>query len=697
MISTSYIRKTVLAGALAGLSSFCLSAAEPADSTALPADSADIRSLREIEVTASGRRPVRRLPLGKIAFDPAGLLSASRRMGEVDIVNDLKMLAGVTTAGDYGSGLMVDGSESSQTVFRIAGAPVFFPYRFGGIFSTFNTPHFRMASFERNIHPAAMPPRLGAKLDFETFDALTPALSGVINVGMLASSATIRARAGRRFDFIASGRVSYVDEIYGALLRKDYTDIRYRFADLNLTANYRPGENDILSLNLFRSFDRLKYDDRHYDMDTRLRWNNSLASLRWRHFASSLSMNHRLYLSAFSNTLDLSLADLSLRAPASLGLLGAAGDISLNSGSDLWELRTGYEAGVYRNIVQWARLSGFGSTAADGIEPRPFRPFETRIYADATLRPLPWLDIAAGLSLEYFRNPRAAGYSRFSPDPRLTLTLRKGRNSWSIHAGRYSQFLHQVGFSEIGMSGDFWIAATPEAPAQSQWSFVADWARPLPWLGITADIELYWKRVYNQPEYVGQILDLLQSDYYSPRYIMVGSGYNTGANLTLRKEAGSITASLSAGYGVARRKFPGFGSYTRGRTDPGISLSAEASWRISRWTVGAAFRFNSGRPYTPAKAMYIIAGNLVTEYAEPNSARLPAYHRLDLYATFRLGRLRPDGSAAHLLNFSIVNAYGHRNVEFRKSVIDLDAGTIRIVEKNSLYRFLPSISYTFQF
>lgn len=46
-------------------------------------------------------------------------------------------------------------------------------------------------------------------------------------------------------------------------------------------------------------------------------------------------MNHRLYLSAFSNTLDLSLADLSLRALASLGLLGAAGDISLNSGSDL--------------------------------------------------------------------------------------------------------------------------------------------------------------------------------------------------------------------------------------------------------------------------------------------------------------------------------------------------------------------------
>lgn len=134
---------------------------------------------------------------------------------------------------------------------------------------------------------------------------------------------------------------------------------------------------------------------------------------------------------------------------------------------------------MYRNIVQRARLSGFGSTVADGIEPRAFRPFETRIYADVTLRPLPWL-------------------------------------------------------------------------------------------GITADIELYWKRVYNQPEYVGQILDLLQSDYYSPRYIMVGSGYNTGANLTLRKEAGSLTASLSAGYGVARRKYPGFGSYTRGRPLPAM-------------------------------------------------------------------------------------------------------------------------------
>lgn len=146
---------------------------------------------------------------------------------------------------------------------------------------------------------------------------------------------------------------------------------------------------------------------------------------------------------------------------------------------------------MYRNIVQRARLSGFGSTVADGIEPRAFRPFETCIYADVTLRPLPWL-------------------------------------------------------------------------------------------GITADIELYWKRVYNQPENVGQILDLLQSDYYSPRYIMVGSGYNTGANLTLRKEAGSLTASLSAGYGVARRKYPGFGSYTRGRTNPGISLLSATTLSTSR-------------------------------------------------------------------------------------------------------------------
>ena len=112
---------------------------------ALRAEEPDSVRLRELTVRAQGRG-IMQLSGGNMRVSTEQLRRRMRVMGEADVVNALKRIGGISTVGDYGSGLIIQGDDPSQTVFCIDRAPVFFPYRFGGVFSAFNTTHFTSAT-----------------------------------------------------------------------------------------------------------------------------------------------------------------------------------------------------------------------------------------------------------------------------------------------------------------------------------------------------------------------------------------------------------------------------------------------------------------------------------------------------------------------------------------------------------------------
>ena len=84
------------------------------------------------------------------------------------------------------------------------------------------------------------------------------------------------------------------------------------------------------------------------------------------------------------------------------------------------------------------------------------------------------------------------------------------------------------------------------------------------------------------------------------------------------------------------------------------------------------------------------------EYGPRNSARLPMYHRLDLGATYRFstGGCFP---LRHEVNLSVINAYGRANVEMSTFTVNTLTGMYSRRDISSLYRFLPSLSYTIKF
>lgn len=661
----------------------------PTGAQELP-DSALYNTLDEIEVSGTRFQPLEKG--GSMELSRERILGGVRAFGEADAIRYITTQPGVTTVSDYGSGVMIDGAATSHVLYRLDKVPVFFPFRFGGIFSAFNPTHFSKVDFERGFHNASMPSRLGAKFEFETPNTIPPTTSGNVNVGILSSSVSVIAPV-RKVYVSLSARISYIDQIFGSLLQTSDFGAKYNFQDLNFTVRYNADSSNSFLLNFLGSNDVLKYDDSDYAMDTHLKWNNAVGSLSWIH-RGRLNMSHRVYYSGFFSNLEFLMPQFGISSPSGLQTYGVAGDFDhIHAHPDI-VVGAGYEFNGYYNKLQEVSVTGFGDMSDRAYE--RLRPFEARVYADGEFQLPLNLRLNLGLSFSYFRN--TGGYNKFSVDPRLTLSIPAHPGTLNLHVGRYTQYLHQLGFSQIGLASDFWITSKKGIPAQTALSVEADYSGYLSSPGIYYSASIYWRRILHQPEYRGELLSIIDKDYDANDYISVESGFNLGGNILLRKEFGPVTGGLGIGYGIARRRQPGFEGYIRANSEPGFSLSVEGTWHINeKWDVGGNFRYNTGRPYTPMLAVYMVAANVVAEFGEPNSALLPAWHRLDLSATLRLHSGPASRRLTHLINFGIINAYGRKNIEFLTYKIDIEKGEFKLKRVSSLYRFLPTVSYTLEF
>ena len=617
---------------------------------------------------------------GTLTINTSALGRMMRSLGEADPLLYMKMAPGVSAASDYSSGLAVQGTDFSQTIYRADNIPVFFPYHFGGIFSTFISSHYHKASLSKAIHPAGFASRIGGSVRAISEQGVPERVRVAANLGMTASSLSVAVPAGRRFGFSLAGRISYLDKLYKPLLDLGDQTLSYSFGDAAMALTYLPTDSDRMHLRVHFNSDRLGVDDKTYLLDTRMRWGNLGASLQWVR-RGRVPADVSLFFSGFSNTLTASLPGLSLSVPSSICQLGAEGKTAIPLGRGFVPVRVGAELSGYLARPQAPEATEAQVCAA-----------EARIYADHTLVFNPKWSLDYGVKASLFAS---GGYTTAIAAPSATLRFNTGRNRFALHTSLYPQYLHQVGFAEIGLSSNFWIPASRKVPRQLAWSVAASFSRSFPVAGLTLEVEPYYKRVLGQPEYEGILLDLLDDDYRADEHIISVDGFNAGADIAVSASAGPLYARASYALGIARRRFPRHpGEWLPASAEGLHSFNALASVSLGRhWKLSAFFTLHSGRPYTPVKQVYMIGENVLAVYGRHNSARLPLYHRLDLSAaySFRTGGRLP---MSHTLVVSVINAYARKNVELGYYRYSPQSGSFYFHTSASLYRFLPSISYS---
>jgi hypothetical protein len=129
-------------------------------------------------------------------------------------------------------------------------------------------------------------------------------------------------------------------------------------------------------------------------------------------------------------------------------------------------------------------------------------------------------------------------------------------------------------------------------------------------------------------------------------------------------------------------------------------MSVVANYDLNKkWKFGAAFVFGTGNATTYPERFYIVNGVLTQEFSTINSYRVPAYHRMDVSATWN----RKPNSTKKLKGswvFSIYNLYSHKNPYFIYFAQEGDplqgTQTIKALQV-SLFPILPSVTWNFKF
>lgn len=112
-----------------------------------------------------------------------------------------------------------------------------------------------------------------------------------------------------------------------------------------------------------------------------------------------------------------------------------------------------------------------------------------------------------------------------------------------------------------------------------------------------------------------------------------------------------------------------------------------------RWELSAVWRYNTGQALTAPSAKYEVDGHTYYYYAERNGYRAPAYHRLDLSATYS----REVGKTTQQWAFGLYNAYNRYNPYVITFENDNESPTGTKTMQTSLFGIIPSVSFTIRY
>lgn len=609
-------------------------------------------------------------------------------LGNSDPIHYAQMLPGIQTNGEMRSGLNIQGCDNQHTQFSIGGVPLYGVSHLLGIFSAFNPSHYEAMSLEKTPLHASSPTRLGGCVDMQLSDVRRDSLGGILNVGLISSQGTIHLPLSRKTQLTVSGRGSYLNLLYGPLLRINDYQVRYGFFDANATLRHQLNRNHSLMLDFYIGQDRAHVGSQEEDTDISCHWGSHEAALHWLYRDDNgWRMHHTLYNTRYFNETGITYADIYVQMPSYImdfGYKGMASYHGLSFGAD-------YASHVIQPqnpVVE----SPYNTTSTP--QPRQISQ-ELSLWSDYRYAFSSHLNVNGGLRYTMYHVPSATYHSA---DPSVSLNYRPVDGvSLSMGYAIRHQNLFQAGISSVGLPCEFWLSASGIAGAP-QWGHGPSASATWSVLGgrYKLSLDAYYKWLYNQVEYSGNYLDLFVSTYNLTAALLHGHGCNYGASAMLSKCTGRLTGWLSYSWGRAMRTYayPNLNGTFPANHERVHELDALLTWKVGRrWTLGGTYVFSSGTPFTAPVSFYVQNGSLITEYSEHNANRLPVYMRLDVSANVRVGSM--DKHCQHSLNVSCYNVTGRYNVLYY---------SISVMQKGFQYAPycmmpypLPSISYTLKF
>ncbi len=663
------------------------------------------------EVVVSGIKKDKNLTSAQMGTETISIKNIEKLpvlFGERDVMKTIQLLPGIKSNGEGNSGFSVRGGAIDQNLILLDEATVYNASHLLGFFSTFNSDALKDASIIKGNSPAQYGGRLSSVLDVKMKDGNNKAYNVNGGIGIISSRLSVEGPIQKeKSSFIVSGRRTYADLFLKAT--DDYKDNKLYFYDLNLKANYQVNENNRLYLSGYFGRDVLGLGDT-FDSN----WGNTTATLRWNSIISSkLFSNTSLIYSNYNYDFSLSSNNNTFGLSSKIEDWNLKQDFTWFAGNK-HSVKFGLQS-IYHTITP----SSASGTSVSSYPRNPRYSWENAFYINDDFKATEKLTINYGLRLSLysvlggdtyniyekgvltgseFLEKGRFGKTYTNAEPRVTANYRLNETS-SIKGGyaRNTQNLHLLSNSGSGNPTDQWIGTSytvkPEIADQVSLGYSRNFSNN----NYEVNAEVYYKSMQNQIDYKNgaQIAFDTAADVESE--LLFGKGRAYGLELIAKKKSGKLTGWISYTLSKTERKIEGINNneWYNARIDKTHDLAIVATYQFNtKWSFSGLFVYSTGNAVTFPTGKYVLNDQSILQYSSRNADRMPAYHRMDLNATYE-----PDGNKRFRgsWSFGVYNIYGRENaysIAFKDNPDN--PGTYRAVQ-TSLFRWVPNITYNFKF
>ena len=666
--------------------------------------------------------------------------------GEADPLRVARFLPGVETGADGLGGIFVRGSEAGHNLVLLDGVPVYNLNHAAGLFSIFSNQAIRRLDLYKDGIPARFGGRIGGVLDVHTRDGNQYAHGASVGTSMLAGHfAGEGPIVEGESSYLATGRYFWAGDILRSASR-NYKEslgragqLDYQVYDVNFKLNQRVGERGRVYLSFYRGVD--DYGNTSSETDTvtvlnpagavfryaapreradLVRWGNTVGALRYNHvFSERFFGNFRfsysdLIVDAAYERSD-SLNELSNNIPSGevfsgryasdIRQFGLAFDGQYRTDNGL-ELRFGGEANQHGFLPQ-LRSGGIPLRSQPGLSETGdgdwLRPRQYVVYGSAAGR---WrgVFVRAGARVQWWEEGSRGRYVHLSPRVLLAGNL-SPQTSWRLTYDQSVQPVHLVSSTVIGLPSDLWIPSTENLAPATSWQIAGQLSRNFgPHYNLEAGA--YFRRMDGLVEYTE---GGLQDDWLEA--LGQGKGQATGLELTLSRTGDRFQGWATYTLAESTREFDeriNLGRPFQFRYGRRHSLKLVGLWTLSpRTSLAATWRYGSGARYSLSAESFLFvdpsvegdpdAIQRINLVSERNGFKLPANHRLDINAQFKLGK-RKDARFRHRLDVGIYNVYDRHNPVYYEIRTDyFSRGEQLVADREFVQVFLAPFTPTFSY
>ena len=689
----------------------------------------DGESLEEVVITQNSKAvDIKKPQMSMNTLDMNEIKQIPVAMGEPDPLKSLLTLPGVTNAGEGSSGFNVRGGAADQNLILLDGTPIYSDSHMFGFFSVFNADVVNNLELYKGGIPSQFGGRVSSVLDVHQHTGSDKEFKGTGGIGLISSKLMLEGPIEKeKGSFMIGGRTSYAH----LFLKLADNENSAMFYDLNTRLKYRLNDKNVLSFSGYYGNDLFDISDSFSST-----YGNTMANLKWEHrFNENILTNLAVFYSDYRFNLELNSQNFEWQsAIESYGLTYdwqhyLSEKVQLNYGAEAiyYEVNPGTLAPNAESSVNFRQLD-----KKYALQPSA--------YIDVSHQISEQLNVRYGLRYSMFYrfgpqaisryannnpvvyNPDFGIYEEAPPiggtlydngevirdfsnlEPRAALSFALNDDtSLKASYNRMAQYLHIVSNSQSPTPVNIWTPSGSFIEPQLLDQYALGYFRNFSNKKYSLETEVFYKDIQNRIDYVDGA-DLIANNNIE-QVLLNGEARAYGLEVLFRKNTGKLTGWVSYTLSRAEQRTEG-----NSPEEPGIAngdwylspydklhnLSVTGSYEhTKKWSFSANFALQSGQPVTYPNGYYELGGIPVPNYANRNENRLPAYHHLDLAATFTPKPDKKKGWQSYWV-FSIYNVYNRSNAASIRFTTNEDSG-VNEARRLSIFGILPSVSYNFKF